>query len=268
MEDSLLDLIFLSEKRKNILLLLLEGPKDINTIKKALKASATSVQPQIKMLKEKHLVIQDKDVYRLSEIGKIIAEKMKPLLDTLFVLEEVVDYWADRDVSRIPQFLLRRIGEIGHFITVEPQIEHMFEMIPEYVKNAEKAKKFETLISYFHPLFPSFYLGLAKKGASVSLILPESILKRWVEEDYREYTREFLKMENTRVMVCKECEKTFTVVAADNFMAMSLFPKEGTFDRKFVISFEPGALAWAKELYNCYEQNSKQIENIESYVSK
>ncbi len=44
-------------------------------LKKTLKASATSVQPQIKMLKEKHLVVQDKDVYRLSEIGKIIAEK-------------------------------------------------------------------------------------------------------------------------------------------------------------------------------------------------
>jgi predicted transcriptional regulator len=104
MEDSLLDLIFLSEKRKNILLLLLEGPKDINTIKKILKASATSVQPQIKMLKEKRLVVQDKDVYRLSEIGKIVAEKMKPLLDTLSVLEQNSDYWADRDISKIPPF--------------------------------------------------------------------------------------------------------------------------------------------------------------------
>ena len=88
MENSLLDLIFLSEKRKNVLLLLLEGPKDINTIKKILKASATSVQPQVKMLREKHLVVQDRELYRLSEIGKIIAEKMKPLLDTLSVLEE------------------------------------------------------------------------------------------------------------------------------------------------------------------------------------
>ncbi|AKB78021.1 hypothetical protein MSHOH_1538 [Methanosarcina horonobensis HB-1 = JCM 15518] len=267
MEDSLLDLIFLSEKRKNTLLLLLEGPRDINTIKKTLKASATSVQPQIKMLKEKHLVVQDKDVYRLSEIGKIIAEKMKPLLDTLSVLEENVDYWADRDVSKIPPFLLRRIGELGHCMTVEPQIEHMFEMIPEYVKNAEKSKRFETLISYFHPLFPSFYLGLAQKGTSVSLILPESILKRWVEEEYREQTRQFLEMENTRLMVCKDCEKNPTIVAADNFMGIALFPKEGIFDRKFVICFEPGALSWGKELYDYYEQNSEQIENIDIYIN-
>jgi len=267
MENSLLDLIFLSKKRKRILLLLLEEPHDIETIKKKLKASATSVQPQVKMLREKHLVVQDKDLYRLSEIGKIIAEKMKPLLDTLSVLEENADYWTERDISKIPPFLLSRVGELGHCITIEPQIEHLFEMIPEYVKNAEEAKTFEALISYFHPLFPSFYLGLAKKGTSVSLLLPESILRRWIEDDYREQTRQFLKMENTKLLVCKDCEKTPNIVAADNFMGISLFPKDASFDRKYLISFEPGALAWGKELYDYYEQISKQIQNIDSYAS-
>jgi len=267
MEDSLIDLIFLSEKRTNVLLLLLEGPKDINTIKKTLKASATSVQPQVKILREKHLVVQDRELYRLSEMGKIIVEKMKPLLDTLSVLEENVDYWADRDMSKIPPFLLSRVGELGHCIIIEPQIEHLFEMIPEYVKNADEAKKFESLISYFHPLFPSFYLGLAKKGTSVSLLLPESILGRWFEDDYREQTRQFLKMENTKLLVFKDCEKIPNIVAADNFMGIALFPRDAAFDRKYLISFEPGALAWGKELYDYYEQSSEQIENIDSYVS-
>lgn len=268
MEDSLINLIFLSEKRKNVLLLLLKGPKDINTIKKNLKASATSVQPQIKMLKEKNLVVQEKDIYRLSDIGKIIAEKMRPLLDTISVLEENVDYWADRDLSKIPPFLLHRIGELGHCITIEPQIEHMFEMIPEYVKNTEEAKKFGALISYFHPLFPSFYLGLAKKGTSVSLILPESILRRWVEEDYRKQTRQFLNMENTKIRVCKGCEMIPNIVAADNFMGIALFPKDAAFDRKYLISFEPGALAWAKELYDYYEKSSEEVQNIDSYAKQ
>lgn len=267
MEDSLINLIFLSEKRKNVLLLLLEGPKDINTIKKKLKASATSVQPQIKMLREKHLVVQEKDLYRLSDIGKIIAEKMKPLLDTLAVLEESTDYWADRDMSKIPPFLLHRVGELGHCIIIEPQIEHMFEMIPEYVKNVEEAKEFEALISYFHPLFPSFYLGIAEKGTTVSLILPESILRRWVEEDYREKTKQFLELENTKIRVCRDCEMLPNIVAADNFMGLALFPKEAAFDRKYLISFEPGALAWGKELYDYYGQNSEEVQDIDSYAA-
>ncbi len=173
MENSLLDLILLSEKRTNVLLLLLEGPKDIETIKKRLNASATSIQPQVKKLKEQNLIVQEKNLYRLSEIGKIVADKMKPLLDTISVLEENADYWADRDMSEIPPFLLRRINEFGHCTLIEPQIDRIFELIPRYIENAEKATRLEAAIPYFHPLFPSFYLKIAENGVSVSLILPE-----------------------------------------------------------------------------------------------
>jgi predicted transcriptional regulator len=48
MENFLLDLILLSQKRTNVLLLLLEGPMDMEAIKKALNANETSIQPQVK----------------------------------------------------------------------------------------------------------------------------------------------------------------------------------------------------------------------------
>lgn len=265
MENTLLDLILLSEKRKNVLLLLLEGPKDIETIKKALSASATAVQPQVKKLKEQNLVVQEKNLYKLSEIGRVIAEKMKPLVDTLAVLEENADYWAERRINEIPDFLLRRIYELGHCTIIEPQIDHMFEMIPEYVKNVRMSKKLEAAVPYFHPLFPSFYLEIAEKGIPISLVLPESILKRW-GEDYREQTEQYLKMGNAKLFVCTDCEMIPAITAADNFMAMALFPKSTVFDRKYVICFEPGSLVWGKELYDYYEQRSQQINNLDNYT--
>ena len=267
MENFLLDLILLSEKRMNVLLLLLEGPMDIETIKKTLNASATAIQPQVKKLKEQHLIIQEKSLYRLSGIGEIVAKKMKPLLDTFSVLEENEDYWADRDMREIPHFLLRRINELGHCTTIEPYIDYIFEMIPEYMENAEKATRLEAAIPYFHPLFPSFYLKIAGNGTSVSLVLPEPVLKRWVE-DYREQTDKFIKMENTRLFVCTGYERIPAVTAADNFTAIALFPKNAVFDRKYIISFEPGALAWGKELYDHYEQLSERIHSINNWRSK
>jgi predicted transcriptional regulator len=267
MENTLLSLILLSEKRNNVLLLLLEGPKDIETLKKALNASATSVQPQVKKLKEQHMVVQEKNLYKLSEIGRVVVEKMKPLLDTLSVLEENADYWVDRETNEIPSFLLLRINELRHFTIIEPAVDHMFEMIPEYVKNVQMAKKLEAAIPYFHPLFPSFYLEISEKGIPISLILPEPVLKRWIE-DYREQTEEYLKKENAKLFVCKECERIPAIVTADNFMAMALFPKSTVFDRRYIICFEPEALAWGKELYDYYEQRSEQINNIDNYASE
>jgi len=261
MENFLLDMILLSEKRQKVILLLLEGPRTVDSIKKILNASATSIQPQIKMLKEHHLVVQEKNCYKLSEIGTIMAVKMKPLLNTVSFLEENINYWFERDLTEIPTYLLSRIKEIGHLTITEPQPDNMFEMNTAYVKNAKKAKKLEATVSYFHPLFPSLYLEIAEKGAFVSLILQESILKKWIE-DQKKQTEKFIKMENTKLFVGTDCGKVPAITAADNFMAMVLFPKEAAFDRKYIFSFEQGALAWGKELYDHYERLSTRIYDI------
>ena len=47
MKTSLIDLAFLSEKRKDVLLLLEEGPKAGEDIKTALNVKSTSIMPQI-----------------------------------------------------------------------------------------------------------------------------------------------------------------------------------------------------------------------------
>jgi predicted transcriptional regulator len=52
MSSSLCDTIWLSEKRKNLLLLLMEGPRDIEQIKTSLNVTAKAMMPQIKILKK------------------------------------------------------------------------------------------------------------------------------------------------------------------------------------------------------------------------
>lgn len=103
MNSSLLDLILFSEKRKDFLLLLKEGPKSIEEILEKLQVSRTALLPQIKKLKEENLVIHENDIYRLSLIGKIIVEKMQPLLYTLAIFEKNEDFWAERKLTPIPQ---------------------------------------------------------------------------------------------------------------------------------------------------------------------
>ena len=59
MNSSLLDLILFSEKRKDFLLLLKEGPRNIEEILEKLQVSRTALLPQIKKLKEENLVIHE-----------------------------------------------------------------------------------------------------------------------------------------------------------------------------------------------------------------
>ncbi|MDD4247946.1 MAG: ArsR family transcriptional regulator, partial [Methanosarcina sp.] len=59
MNPNLLDLILFSEKRKDFLLLLKEGPKNAQEILDRLQVPRTALLPQIKKLKEQNLVIHD-----------------------------------------------------------------------------------------------------------------------------------------------------------------------------------------------------------------
>jgi len=59
MESSLIDLVFRSDKRKNLLILLDSGSKSIDEIRDELDVTATSILPQIKKLIDSDLIVQE-----------------------------------------------------------------------------------------------------------------------------------------------------------------------------------------------------------------
>ena len=59
MESSLLDVLFLSEKRKNLLLLLLDGPKTIEEIKSTLDVRSSPIMTQIKILMKQDFNVEN-----------------------------------------------------------------------------------------------------------------------------------------------------------------------------------------------------------------
>lgn len=103
-KDTLIDLLFRSDNRRKILLFLKDGSKNIEEITGFLGSSCTAVLPQIKRLTEKGLVKQEGKNYRLSTVGLIVTEKMVPLLGTLEIFEDNLDYWVQRDLTGIPSF--------------------------------------------------------------------------------------------------------------------------------------------------------------------
>ncbi len=260
MNPGLLDLILFSEKRKDFLLLLKEGPKDIEEILEKLQVPRTALLPQIKKLKEEDLVIHEEGMYRLSTIGEIVVEKMQPLLDTLSVFEKNEEFWADRKLASIPSHLVKRINELEDYRLIEPDLSHTFDLNPEFVKHLSSSSFIHMFYSYFHPQFPALFLNLARKGIEISLILSEAVYLRLVE-DFKEKGKEFLKMENSSLYILEEkgIEIPALIAAADRIMSLGLFNENGKFDRQYVISFEPRAIKWGEELFEYYRDMSREI---------
>ena len=149
MKQSLINLILFSDRRKDLLFLLREEPKDIDTIKELLNLDAGSIQPHIKKMRDAHLIIEEKKVYRLSEIGKVIVENMEPLLNLIEVLEVNDDYWKTRDLTHIPDFLLERIDELGRCELLEPDAEHLFETPKVFLEKLLSTRNEITYATYY-----------------------------------------------------------------------------------------------------------------------
>lgn len=261
MSSSLCDTIWLSEKRKNLLLLLMEGPRGIEQIKTSLNVNSKAMMPQIKILKKQELILQKGDTYELSEIGKLVVGNMLPLLNTLEVIEENKEYWASRDTSVIPSELFMRLGELGECMVIEPDMNHLFDLPREFTENLAKSGCILSSLSYYHPLYPSLYSKLAKSEAEVELVLTESVFER-LKNDSPGDLQSLFDSENTTVAVCEESLGIPTIAVTDRFMYLCLFDRQGRYDHRKVMSFDASALHWGRELFMHYRKSAREVTDV------
>ena len=262
MNSQLLELIFLSEKRKDLLLFLKEGPKTINEIKIYLNASAVAVLPQLKKLRDDSLVFRTEDVYILSPLGIAVAGRMQAMVSLLNVFGNCYKYWANHSIECIPTLLRSRIGDLKNCTFSEPPDRtRLFEPHREFVENLAISRRIKGTASIFHPLYPSLFLSFAKKGADISLLVTRQVYER-IKEEYRTEFREFLNFENTCFYVCDE-KIEFSHVVTDRFLSLSLPFSDGIFDHKQdVMCFDPSALRWGEDLFAYYRDRSEEITEI------
>lgn len=262
MNSPLLELIFLSEKRKDLLLFLKDGPKSISEIKESLDVGLVAILPQLKKLRDNSLIFKRGDIYSLSPLGIAVAGRMKPMTDILTAFGSKYEYWANHAVEVIPYTLRERIGELSSCkFSAPPDRTCLFEPHKEFVEYLMKSKKISGIASVFHPLYPSLFLTFAKKGADVSLLVTRPIYER-IKEEYRADISEFITFENASFYVYdKKIELAYAVT--DIFLSLTLPFSDGTYDHKEdVLCFDSVALQWGEDLFAYYRNLSEKITEI------
>lgn len=257
----LTELVFLSDKRKKLLLFLMNKPRSMAEIQEHLSADPVSILPQIKKLKEGKLVVQKGHIYELSFMGVVIADKMPPFLGTLEVLEENFDYWTKRNLEGIPPFLRKRIFELKNCKLILPEMSHMFELNPEFVEKLHLSTHILGFASYFHPSFTTLYPELAEKGVEISLMLTEPVFQRF-KMDYREELCSFLSFKNVNLFVFPQDPKIADFTVTDRFFLLTLFPREKFFEHESLLSSEPEALKWGTDLFSHMLKEAVQVKEV------
>ncbi len=261
MKLALLGTLFLSDKRKDLLLLLIERPMNIDEIKNTLNVTSSAMMTQIKILIDQGIILYEDDYYRLSSFGEVIVKKMIPLLNTLMVFEDNKQYWENHRVKGIPAHLLARIEELGSCELVEPELNRMYELPKKFTDNLVQSKYIMEISSSFSPSYPYKYIELARKGVRISLIITEPVFERF-ETEYLEQLQDYLEMKNTELFVCKEDIGFASSVVTDRFLSLTLFYKTGMFHNHAMMSFEKEALVWGENMYHFFRRTAHEVNDI------
>lgn len=263
MKLQLANLLLFSEKRKSLLLLLAEEPRNIDEILDLLQISRVSLLPQIKKLKEEGLVVQNGDLLSLSIICNILVKKASPLLDAASIFEDNDYYWSYRKLDSVPFHLLKRIGDLKGSQLLEPGLTHGFDLFPELIDHFTGSSKVMLLFSFFHPLIPSFSLELAKKNVQVQLIFSRDSFDR-LSGDFYDTGEKILAKTNASIFVYagSSLEIPALVAVSDSALLLGLFNKKGKFEGQYLLSFESCALAWGRELFEYYREQSEKVNRF------
>jgi len=264
MNESIINLILLSDRRKDLLFLLKEGQKDIDTIKEVLRVDASTIQPHIKKMRDAGLINEINKVYSLSEIGEIIVENLQPFLNTAGFFEKNAEYWKSHDLDSIPEFLLERIDELEHSEVLEPDASRLVETPKTLLENMMSSKNVMTFTSYFHPEAPSIYLDLVENGAEVTLCVTQNVAERLFSRS-KEETLELIRAKKSKFLILRKPAAIPSVIVTNCFLAFKLLETNGKFRDQLVFCSGEKALIWGKELFQYCTEGAKPL-NEESFL--
>jgi len=69
------------------------------------------------------LVAQEDKLYTLSLIGKVLVEKMQPLVSTIELFEDNFDYWSEKDLQCQPLSFKKGLENSGNANCIQPDLD-------------------------------------------------------------------------------------------------------------------------------------------------
>ncbi|WP_340818094.1 winged helix-turn-helix domain-containing protein [Methanolobus sp. WCC4] len=275
MKKSLMDVIFASEKRKAVLLMLMNGEKEISVILNSLKTSRNSLLPQIRTLEEHHLVCHHKDSYKLTTIGKIVVGKMVPLLDKTEFLDVDIDHWGTHDIDFLSPELLEGIGKLAQCKVVSPPLSGIYnppeEMYAHYsgpheitdvsARDPETSDFFLVVTRTLYMNFDEIISSMLERKMKIRIIVSTSLFEKIQNGEYS-YFAEFLKNKLFRFYVYPEKIDFLSFGCTSDYLILRLLTNDGGYDNRYMLCSDLEAIEWGNGFFEHYLEDSIPITEL------
>ncbi|MDY6964613.1 MAG: winged helix-turn-helix domain-containing protein [Halobacteriota archaeon] len=253
-----LRLLARSEIRVKVLLILNEGTKKLGQLREMLDLSSSTILHAMRGMEVEGLIEHTEIGYTLSNVGKIQAILVNDMIKTIAVLSKDKDFWLTHDLSGIPEYLLKRIGELNGCEVVVATPEDILKIFSSYFQMITSAKEMRSLTSIFHPDFPDAVKALVKRRANVELILTRNVMEKMIETD-RDILESLIPEANFGLwLIDEEVKETFTIT--DSALSLGFYRHDGAYDvATDLIARGDVALNWGRDLFEYYRKRAKMI---------
>lgn len=261
MKKPLLDVIFMSGKRKNTLLLLKDGPQEMEHLLGSLDTTRQALLPQIRILEEHYLVSHNKETYELTPIGKLIVKNMVPLTSTVDVLDNNIDYWGTHDLDFIPTHLINRLNQLCSCRMINPPLMELYDINKDFHKSSVKSQTLSLFFTFLYPNFPEIYSEWIDNVDHIRYIISRELLER-IKSNYIDEFNNYINTGKFDLFVYNH-ETNFVSFGYNDYCAFfRLLSKTGEYDNKQLICFSSSAVKWTTELYEHFLRDSTPITEL------
>ncbi len=261
MKKPIIEVLLSSEKRKKVLLLLQDGPREMETLLRSLNTTRTALLPQLKILKESHLISQSGDTYESTTIGKLIVADMISFLRTAYVFGGNCDYLGTHYIDFIPAHLLEKLPEIGSCKVIDIAIPDMFSRDRELFEKAVRSKYWLEATSLLYPAFHEFYAEMLEHEIDISIIMTRDVYEK-AKHDHYDHFKEIIDIKLISLYLYPKNMEFASLIVTDECTSLKLLTQEGAFDNKKMHICGQAASEWGKELFEHYRQRSTLIIEI------
>jgi predicted transcriptional regulator len=229
---------------------------------RSLDTTRQALLPQLKTLEHHYLISHYDDSYELTTTGKLVVDKMKPLLGTLGIFDKDIEYWGTCDLDFIPPQLQARLRELEpcNLVTAVPTAE-LCEPSKHAVENARKSTFQLSVTTFLFPNFKSILEDFKDHGVSMWLVISEELLTK-IKEGKNENLKILLRSDHNKLYLYPKRMGFVSFGHNDFSFMMRVFNKTGTYDHKYMSSDSPSALIWARELFEHYLKESIPVTDI------
>ena len=268
MKKALIDVLFASDKRKQVLVLLQEEPKEMKTLLTSLETTRKELVPQMKILEKHHLVSHYEDTYELTAIGKLIVDEIVPLLEKIDVLDTDIDYWGTRKLDFIPPHLFKSLLELKECQIINPYTQSIYARPLEiygtddkFQETSKNCNNFYAVSAFFHPNFINMFTEMLHGKVKINVIVTANVVDI-IRNQYQAEYIEIIKSKLFNLFVYPKKIDFVSFAYNEYYLLMRLLTNEGNYDYKYMLSSSQSALDWGKELFEYYSKDSVPLARI------